>query len=169
MFCGAKTKKQCFIQLQMLKKKFLLSLKGVTSWHGVKSFFEVRQSVKWVNAKVEQCERRTQTNPNLPTGWEQRSVCSENGWGGRLMAGAGETGLEAPPFMHNGPWEAPFSPVAEPFTGPSSPVMKRTPHASSVSYQSTFLSHHSPTAVSGWRCHYLDSFTDPCLWRAWFC
>lgn len=42
-------------------------------------------------------------------------------------------------------------PVAGPFTGYPSPGLKGTPHASPLPCQSTFLSHHSPTAVSGWR------------------
>lgn len=67
------------------------------------------------------------------------------------MAGAGETGLEVGALMHNGPWEAPFSPVAGAFTGSSSSSLKRTPHSSPLLCQS-FLSHNSQTAVSGWRC-----------------
>lgn len=67
------------------------------------------------------------------------------------MAGAGETGLEVGALMHNGPWETPFSAVAGAFTGSSSSFLKRTPHTSPLLCQS-FLSHNSPTAVSGWRC-----------------
>lgn len=125
---------------------------------------------KQVTIEMTDRERGTQTNTNIPTDWEQAGLGNENGSGGRLTAGAGETGLEVGAFMHNGPWEAPFSPVAGPFTGSSSPALKRTPHVSPLRRQSTFLSHNSPTAVS-WvaLCHYLDSFTAPCLWRARFC
>ncbi len=102
--------------------------------------------------RSEKSEKDTQTNTNIPTGWEQGSLGSKNGSEGRLMAAVGETGLEVGAFMHNRPWEAPFSPVAGPFTGSSSPALKRTPHASPLPCLSSFLSHHSPTAVSGWRC-----------------
>lgn len=127
-------------------------------------------SVKWIATEMKERERGTQTNTNIPTGWEQASPGNKNGSGGNLMAGARETGLEVGAFMHNGPWEAPFSPVAGPFTGSSSPALKRTPHASPLPRQSTFLSHHFPNSCF-WVafCHYLDSFTAPCLWRAWFC
>lgn len=107
---------------------------------------------KQVTIEMTDHERGTQTNTNIPTEWEQAGLGNENGSGGRLTAGAVETGLEVGAFMHNGPWEAPFSPVAGPFTGSSSPALKRTPHVSPLCRQSTFLSHNSPTAVSGWRC-----------------
>lgn len=107
-------------------------------------------SVKWFTTEVIKSERGTKTNTNIPTGWEQASLGNENGSGGRMIAGAGKTGLEVGTFMHNGPWETPFSSVAGPFTGPTSQLLKRTPHTSPLPVH--FFSHHSPTAVSGWRC-----------------
>lgn len=137
--------------LDMKKFSSFLNIKQrVVKWKGLQVW--CLRSVKWVTTETKVSERGTQTNTNIPTGWEQASLGNENGSGGRLMAGDGETGLEVGAFMHNGPWEAPFSPVAGPFTGSSSPALKRTPHASPLPCQSTFLSHHSPTAVSGWRC-----------------